>query len=105
VTFTVTTPANSPVGDTIYIAGDFQGWDPAGTPMTKVDDHTWTFAFAFTEGAAPQYKYTRGSWEAVEKDAGCAEITNRTFTATFGDTGAQPVADTVEKWRDVDQCG
>ena len=59
----------------------------------------------FTEGDAPQYKFTRGTWEAVEKDAGCGEIPNRTITATFGTDGTQLVEDTVEKWRDVDQCG
>jgi hypothetical protein len=105
VTFTVTLPADTPAADTIFIAGDFQGWDPGATPMTKVDARTWTITVPFVEGTAPQYKYTRGSWEAVEKDAGCGEIPNRTFDAAFGDTGAQAVADTVEKWRDVDQCG
>jgi hypothetical protein len=105
VTFTVSLPATTPPGDTIFIAGDFQGWNPAGTPMTKVDGTTWTITLPFTEGVEPQYKYTRGSWEAVEKDGACGEIPNRTFDVTYGDTGAQPVADTVEKWRDVDQCG
>lgn len=105
VTFTITLPATTPKGDTIYIAGDFQGWNPAGTPMTKVDDHTWSITIAFTEGIEPQYKYTRGSWEAVEKDDGCGEIPNRTFSVLFGDTGAQAIADVVAKWRDVDQCG
>jgi pullulanase len=105
VTFTVALPESTPATDTIFIAGDFQGWDPAGTPMTKVDDRTWTITVPFTEGDAPQYKYTRGSWEAVEKDAGCGEIPNRTVPVTFGDDGTQLVTDTVEKWRDVDQCG
>jgi glycosidase len=105
VTFTVSLPSTTPPGDTIYIAGDFQGWDPAGTPMTRVDDTTWTITVAFTESLEPQYKYTRGSWETVEKDAGCGEIPNRTFIAAFGDTGTQPIADSVEKWRDIDQCG
>jgi hypothetical protein len=105
VTFTVTLPAATPTADAVYIAGDFQGWNPGATPMTRLDDTTWSITVAFTEGVEPQYKYTRGTWEAVEKDAGCGEIPNRTFTVTFGDTGSQPVADTVEKWRDVDQCG
>lgn len=105
VAITVTLPSTTPPGDTIFIAGDFQGWDPGGTPMTKVDDLTWTISLPFTEGDAPQYKFTRGTWEAVEKDAGCGEIPNRTITATFGTDGTQLVEDTVEKWRDVDQCG
>ena len=105
VTFTARLPANTPATDTIYIAGDFQGWNPAGTPMTKVDDRTWTITLPFTEGDAPQYKYTRGSWEAVEKDAACGEIPNRTVQVTFGEDGTQQVVDEVAKWRDVDQCG
>jgi fibronectin type 3 domain-containing protein len=28
VTFTVTLPATTPTGDTVYIAGDFLGWNP-----------------------------------------------------------------------------
>jgi hypothetical protein len=73
--------------------------------MTRVDDHTWTITIAFDDAAQPQYKFTRGSWEAVEKDAGCGEIPNRTITVDFGAGGTQTVADTVAKWRDVDHCG
>ena len=73
--------------------------------MTKVDERTWSITLPFTEGDAPQYKYTRGSWEAVEKDAGCGEIPNRTVTVTYGSEGAQDVPGTVETWRDVNQCG
>ena len=105
VTFTVTVPSYTPPGDTVYIAGDFQGWDPGATPMTRVDDVTWTISLPFAEGEPPQYKYTRGSWEAVEKDAGCGEIPNRTFTVTYGTDGTQSLNDTVGKWRDVDRCG
>ena len=105
VTFTVALPADTPPGDTIFIAGDFQGWDPAGTPMTKVDDRTWTITLPFTEGDGPQYKFTRGSWEAVEKDAGCGEIPNRSVAVEFGTDGTMPVADEVVKWRDIAQCG
>ncbi|MEO8247091.1 MAG: alpha-glucosidase C-terminal domain-containing protein, partial [Chloroflexota bacterium] len=105
VTFTVTVPDSTPSADTIFIAGDFQGWDPGATPMTRVDATHWTITVPFTEGAPPQYKYTRGSWDAVEKDAGCAEIENRTFVVTFGTDGTQGLDDAVAKWRDVDTCG
>lgn len=105
VTVTVSLPDNTPGGDPIFMAGDFQGWNPGGTPMTKVDDRTWTISLPFTEGDAPQYKFTRGTWDAVEKDAACGEITNRTFAVTYGTTGTQLVEATVEKWRDIDECG
>jgi hypothetical protein len=105
VTFTVHLPDSTPPGDTIYIAGDFQGWDPGATPMTRVDDLTWTITLTFTENAAPQFKFTRGSWDAVEKDDGCGEIPNRTFTVTFGTDGTQAIDLEVGKWRDADACG
>lgn len=105
VTFVVTVPSNTPAADTLFIAGDFQGWDPGATPMTRVDERTWSITLPFTEGDKPQYKFTRGSWEAVEKDAACGEIPNRTVSVTYGTEGAQEVPSTVETWRDVNQCG
>jgi glycosidase len=105
VAITVHLPETTPAADTIYIAGDFQNWDPGATPMNRVDALTWTITLTFTENAAPQYKFTRGSWEAVEKDAGCGEIPNRSFTVTYGTDGTQTLDVQVEKWRDVDQCG
>jgi hypothetical protein len=104
VTFTVSVPENTPPGDTIYIAGDFQGWDPGGTPMTRVDAATWEITLTFPEATPLQYKYTRGSWLAVEKDDGCGEIPNRELTVQHGEEGALEQADTIGKWRDVDAC-
>jgi hypothetical protein len=72
--------------------------------MERLDDSTWAITLPFTEGAPPQYKYTRGSWEAVEKDDACGELANRTITVSYGEGGTAEVADTVAKWRDVDAC-
>jgi glycosidase len=104
VTFRVTVPDNTPAGDTVHIAGDFQGWDPGGTPMTRVDATTWEITLSFAEATPLQYKYTRGSWEAVEKDDGCAEIPNRELTVQHGEEGILTQADAVGRWRDVDAC-
>jgi len=104
VTFTVTIPDRTTVTDTIFIAGDFQGWAPGATPLVQVDATTWTITIPFDDATPLQYKYTRGSWESVEKDAGCAEIANRTLTTDFGAGGVQEAADSVEKWRDLDAC-
>jgi glycosidase len=104
VTLTVKVPPNTPAGETVYVAGDFQGWDPGGTPMTRVDGTTWSITLTFDEATPLQYKYTRGSWEAVEKDAGCGEIPNRELTVQHGEAGVLAQADEVAKWRDVDGC-
>ena len=105
VTFRVTVPASTPATDSLFIAGDFQGWAPGQTPMTKVDAGTWSVTLPFEDGTSIEYKYTRGSWEAVEKDDGCGEIANRTMTADFGASEDQVIDDVVAKWRDVDGCG
>ena len=34
ITFKVHVPANTPQSDTVYIAGDFNGWDPHVLKMT-----------------------------------------------------------------------
>jgi len=105
VTFTVTVPADTPVADSLFIAGDFQGWAPGQTPMTQVDGSTWAITLPFEDGTSIQYKYTRGSWDAVEKDDGCGEIPNRTMTADYGASQEQLITDTVSKWRDIGGCG
>ena len=104
VTFTVTVPDHTTPDDTIYIAGGFQGWNPGGHPMTRVDDTTWAITLQLEDATNLEYKYARGSWEAVEKDAGCGEIPNRTLTVEYSAGGRQEVADRIEKWRDLDGC-
>ena len=104
VTFTVDIPSSTPADEVVHIAGDFQGWDPGGTPMPRVDGDTFEITLTFAEGTPLQYKYARGSWDAVEKDAGCGEIPNRELTVQHGEDGTLARADVVEKWRDLDAC-
>ena len=104
VTFTVSVPADTPAADTVYLAGDFQGWDPVGTPMTRVDATTFELTLTFPEATPLQYKYARGTWDAVEKDAGCGEIPNRELTVQHGTDGSMAQPDEVARWRDVHAC-
>jgi hypothetical protein len=113
VTFTVTVPDYTKQGKgDVYIAGDFgvqdlPRWDPAGLVMTKIDDQHWTITLDLPEGTAIQYKYVRGTWDAVEKGTQCEEIANRTLTVQVpeGQTGMTVDGDVVAKWRDLDKCG
>ena len=90
VTFIIDTlPAYTPAQDSIYIAGDFTGWNP-GVPeyvMHKNEQGKW----AITLAAQPDlssiaYKFTRGSWTTVEKGASGEELSNRVFTFGNGET-------------------
>lgn len=107
VTFTVTVPDPSP--GTIYIAGSFgsfagstyPNWNPGGIALTQTAPNTWSVTLNILDGTTLEYKFTRGSWERVEKEAdGNTEIANRTLTVAYGTTGLQSRADTVANWRD-----
>ncbi len=108
VTFRVTVPASTPPGATVYIAGSFSApypeWNPGGISLAAtVDPFVWEVTLAMLEGTVLEYKYTRGSWDEVEKGPDCEEIANRTLTVIG--SAALIVDDTVVKWRDVDGCG
>jgi len=109
VTFSTTLPASTPpFGDPtadIYMGGSFNGWDPAGTLMSRTGDYFATYTTTFYEGDALQYKYTRGTWDYVEKGAACEEIGNRSVTVVWGADGTMIVDDTVLNWRNTGACG
>ena len=113
VSFTVNVPANTPAEDIVAIAGSFGGdlpsWDPANAwgVATKVSVTQFTLEIEYTNPTLPltiEYKWTRGSWDNVEKDEDNEEVANRTLTIT-GDETTIAVTDTVEKWADLDVAG
>lgn len=113
VVFNVTVPASTDgTGASVYIAGSLNllhgglpEWNPGGVVLTRVDATHWTVNLSGDEGVQIQYKYTLGDWPHVEKDGACGEISNRSLTLSYGATGTQNVADTVENWRNVAPCG
>lgn len=104
VTFNATLPDTTPDDDDIYVAGSFNGWDPAGTLMDRTDLSA-TVTITLDEGTQIEYKYTRGSWTYVEKGAECEEISNRTATVVYGADGTMALDDTVLNWRNTGPCG
>jgi hypothetical protein len=104
VTFNASLPSTTPDGGDIYMAGSFNGWDPAGTMMTRTNLFA-TVTVMFDEGTQLQYKYTRGTWTYVEKGAACEEIDNRTVTVVYGIDGTMTLDDVVLNWRNTGDCG
>ncbi|NUM48617.1 MAG: DUF11 domain-containing protein, partial [Anaerolineales bacterium] len=102
VVMNVTVPEGTP--GTVFIAGSIPGqpqWDPGAIAMTPGISNTWTITFTLLDGAQFEYKYARGSWDKVEKEAdGNTEVSNRQLTVEYGENGAQVVNDTVANWRD-----
>ncbi len=90
VTFVVDSlPDYTPPEDILYIAGDFQGWNP-GDPNYALEKNTedkWTITLDSTaQGTEIEFKFTRGDWGKVEKGELGEEIPNREFTFGNGDT-------------------
>ena len=87
VTFIIESlPANTPPQDNLYIAGDFTNWDPGSAQyvMHKNEQGKWSITLpAQSAGTVIKYKFTRGSWETVEKGASGEEITDRTYTLSL----------------------
>ncbi len=102
-TLIVTVPESTPDDATIYVVGSFNEWNPgdAAYKLNKRESpaNTWCIAVDFEE--ATEFKFTRGSWDDVEKDADCEEVPNRVFEAPDDNTLEIEVA----KWVDTDECG
>ncbi|MBI5354260.1 MAG: alpha-glucosidase C-terminal domain-containing protein [Chloroflexi bacterium] len=113
LTFNVTVPATTDATAlTVHIAGFLSrldgghpDWGPAAVGLTRLDATHWTITFTGKEGTQLEYKYTLGSWDYVEKDGACGEISNRLLTLSYGTTGIQTVNDVVLNWRNVAPCG
>lgn len=99
VTFTLQSlPSYTPAGDSIYIAGDFTGWEPGASQymLHKNPEGKWAITIATqAAGSKINFKFTRGSWETVEKGQSGEEINNRTYT--FGNSAAA-VDVTIYNW-------
>ena len=92
-------PENTPEGDDIYIAGNFNGWNPGNSEhiLTKQEDGTYQIELSEGTGTL-EYKFTRGDWGSVEGDANGAEIGNRTFNWGSGST----VTAQIQTWKDLE---
>ncbi|MFN3951970.1 MAG: T9SS type A sorting domain-containing protein [Thermaurantimonas sp.] len=80
-------PSVSPLG--VRIAGNFQGWNPASTPLTQ-SGSVWSIAIALPVGQLIEYKFINGNaWgqdETVPTACGTGTPTNRFLTVPGNDT-------------------
>ncbi len=73
-------PENTPRGDDLYIAGNFNGWDPGSRRwmLKKDNDGTYSIDIPRSEGTL-EFKITRGNWQTVECKASGEEMPNRSY--------------------------
>ena len=94
ISIQVRTEKSLPAGDTLFIAGNFNNWNPATTPLQfNAKDSSW-FTNLQTTVTNFQYKYTRGSWGKVEVLAKGEDVLNRSFVYP------SEIYDTVVAWKD-----
>ncbi|MCI4670480.1 MAG: glycogen-binding domain-containing protein, partial [Bacteroidia bacterium] len=75
-------PTNTPNGDPIYIAGNFQGWNPGkeGFQLQKSEkEGLYVIELNLPEGQV-EFKFTRGSWTKVEANLDGSPRANRQYS-------------------------
>jgi alpha-glucosidase len=96
LTVEVVAPQGTPTDAPIHIAGTFNGW--THQPLAWVEPgRRARGTIAVPRGAWYDFKYTRGSWDSVEKWPNCQEASDR---YAFGAADA-PRQDEVWDWRDL----
>jgi predicted alpha/beta superfamily hydrolase len=102
VAFVTAIPSNTPAADSLYIVGNqdqLGPWDPAKVKMYKALNGRFAITLSFAPGTSLDYKFTRGSWDTVEKGPAGEEIDNRTYSTG---SGFARLFLTVAKWADLD---
>ncbi|HNX00295.1 MAG TPA: alpha/beta hydrolase-fold protein [Candidatus Cloacimonadota bacterium] len=98
-TLVVRTPQNTPPDSRIFVAGNFNNWNPSDPNFELLKEgDAYVGSFQVNLDDPVSYKITRGSWETVEKGANGEEVSNRTALITSTN---QSFMVEVANWRDM----
>ena len=74
-------PSNTPSNADIYIASNFNGWNPGDSNYMLTNNGNGTYQITFNPSVGTlEYKFTRGNWSSVEGNAQGNTIPNRTLS-------------------------
>lgn len=92
-------PENTPEGQTLFVTGNFNNWDPGDEnyQLTLEADSNYYVTLPSGFGVV-EYKFTRGDWTSVEKDICGEERGNRILAIANIDT----LTTEIESWSDLD---
>lgn len=92
-------PSNTPAGEPVYIAGNFNFWDPGNTEyQLKLNkDSVYVINLPRVFGNI-EYKFTRGDWTTVEKNKCGYELPNRLGESKRLDT----IRSKIASWSDLE---
>lgn len=91
-------PTDIPATESVYLAGSLPGagdWKADGMKLSRQADGAWTGDIELDTGQTLKFKFTRGSWETVEKNADGSERANRSVTIN---ASTRQIEVTIEKW-------
>lgn len=96
-TLRVRVPDNTPEDADIYIAGNFNRWNPQDPNyrLRRVSDNLYTIVIDKSKGEM-QFKFTRGSWDTEEFNRYHRGIENRKMRQPPGVVDLK-----IEAWRDI----
>ncbi len=78
-------PANTPDSSIIFLAGNFNGWQPGLTTYQLEEDSLGRYLITFNPNPGTlEFKFTRGSWETVEGNLTGGFRPNRTYAYAGG---------------------
>lgn len=90
-------PANTPSGASIFIAGNFNNWNPSDSSTILVKSgNQYTKTLNISTNPI-QFKFTRGSWQTVEGNQNGGFLPNRVHSWVSGDT----LKLTILSWEDL----
>jgi hypothetical protein len=92
-------PSNTPKGQPLYVAGNFNNWDPGDEAYQMILNPDSSYTYQLPPGFGQvEFKITRGDWTRVETDICGYEIENRTLALGEEDTASISIA----SWNDLD---
>lgn len=90
-------PSNTPPSALIYIAGNFNNWNPSDTTTILTKTGTQYFKTLSITTNPVQFKFTRGSWQTVEGNQNGGFLPDRVHSWSPGDT----LKLTIWSWEDL----
>ncbi len=81
----------------LFLAGDFNGWNPANKAFELMPDSTANYRLTYTfQPGKYQFKITRGSWLSVESNTTGGPVENRSLKLSHDTT----IQLTIAGWQD-----
>lgn len=94
-------PANTPKGSQIFVAGNFNNWNPGDANYIlkyNAADKTYWVDLPMGFGKI-EYKFTRGDWTTTETDSCGGEFGNRTLLTSDPD---DRIENNIASWHDLE---